>query len=145
VGPHAKTVSFRLHGKSQSHYVVASMQSDNAINLHLRVSLRFDLAGHSGGRENNLGIALAFQDFLVHFVVATRISGVSAGSIHDYRAAGRAIGWIEMNCPTLKRESSVHGMENGCQCELDPGVRWIEFESHFLRAKRFRVQANSRN
>jgi hypothetical protein len=50
-----------------------------------------------------------------------------------------------MNCPTLKRESSVHGMESGCQCELDPGLRWIEFESHFLRAKRFRVQANSRN
>jgi hypothetical protein len=93
------------------------------------------------GRESNLGVALAFQDFLVHFVVATRISGVSAGSIHDYQAAGRAIGWIEMNGSTLKRESSAHGMESGCQCELDPGIRWIEFESHFLRAKRFRVQA----
>jgi hypothetical protein len=81
----------------------------------------------------------------VHFAVATRISGVSAGSIHDYQAAGRAIGWIEMNYPTLKRESSVHGMESGCQCELDPGVRWIEFESRFLRAKRFRVPGNSRN
>jgi hypothetical protein len=78
-------------------------------------------------------------------LVATRISGVSAGRIRDYQAAGRAIGWIEMNCPTLNRESSVHGMESGCQCELDPGVLWIEFESHFLRAKRFRVRANSRN
>jgi hypothetical protein len=37
------------------------------------------------GRESNFGVALAFQDFLVHFVVATRIFGVSAGSIHDYR------------------------------------------------------------
>jgi hypothetical protein len=136
---------FVCTGKVRVITVVASMQSDNAINLHLRVSLRFDLAGHSGGRESNLGVALAFQDFLVHFVVATRISGVSAGSIHDYRAAGRAIGWIEMNCPTLKPESSVHGMESGCQCALDPGIRWIEFEGHFLRAKRFRVQANSRN
>jgi hypothetical protein len=36
-------------------------------------------------------------------------------------------------------------MKSGCQWELDSGVRWIEFESHFLRAKRFRVQANSRN
>jgi hypothetical protein len=63
VGPHAKTVSFRLQGKSQSHYVVASMQSENAINLHLRVSLKFDLAEHSGGREGNLGLALALQDF----------------------------------------------------------------------------------
>ncbi len=97
------------------------------------------------GRESNLGVALAFQDFLVHFVVATRIFGVSAGSIHDYRAAGRAIGWIEMNCRTLKRESSVHGMESGCQCELDPGVRWIEFEVISCAQKRFRVQANSRN
>jgi hypothetical protein len=78
-------------------------------------------------------LALAFQ---ISCVVATRVFGVSAGSIHDYRAAGRAIGWIEMNCRTLKRESSVHGMESGCQCELDPGVRWIEF-SHFLRAKAF--------
>jgi hypothetical protein len=75
---------FVCTGKVRVITVVASMQSDNAINLHLRVSLRFDLAGHSGGRESNLGVALAFQDFLVHFVVATRISGVSAGSIHAF-------------------------------------------------------------
>ena|SRR5580692_5491913 len=44
----------------------------------------------------------------------------------------------------LERESSVHRMESGGQCELDPGVRWIEFESRFLRAKLFRARANSK-
>jgi len=38
----------------------------------------------------------------------------------------------------------MHRMESGGQYELDPGIRWIEFESHFLRAKRFRAQANSK-
>ena len=70
VGPRGKTVRFGLYGKSQSDYVVASMQSENAFNLRTGVSLRFDLAGHFGGRESYLGVALAFEDFRVHFVVA---------------------------------------------------------------------------
>ena len=90
VGPRAKIVPFGLHGKNQSHRMVDSMQSENAFNPHIGVSLKLESAGHFGGRESNLGVALAFEDFCVHFVVATRISAVSAGSIHDYRAAGRA-------------------------------------------------------
>ena len=90
VGPCAKTVSFGLHRKSQSHFVVASMQAENALNLHSGVSLKFDLARHFGGRESYLGVALAFEDFCVHFVVAARISAVSAGTIHDYQSAGCA-------------------------------------------------------
>jgi hypothetical protein len=35
-------------------------------------------------------------------------------------------------------------MESGGNRELDPGVRWIEFESHFLRAKLFRARANGK-
>ena len=70
VGPCAKTVPFRLHEKGQSHRVVDAMQSDNAFNLHTGVSLKFDLAGHFGRRESYLGVALAFEDFCVHFVVA---------------------------------------------------------------------------
>ena len=70
VGPCAKAVPFCLHGKSQSDYVVASMQSENAFNPHIGVSLKLESAGHFGGRESNLGIALAFEDFCVHFVVA---------------------------------------------------------------------------
>jgi hypothetical protein len=54
-----------------------------AFNLHLRVSLKFDLAGHFGGRESNLGLALTFQNLRVHFVVVTRISATSGRSIHD--------------------------------------------------------------
>ena len=145
VGPCAKTVPFRLYGKSQTDYVVASMQSKNAFNPHIGVSLKFNLAGHFGRRESYLGVALAFEDFCVHFVVAARISAVSAGSIHDYQAAGRAIGWIEVNGPMLERKSAVHSMESGGDRELDPGVRWIEFESHFLRAKRVRAHAKNRN
>jgi hypothetical protein len=139
-----RLLPYGLHGKSQSHRMVASMQSENAFNPHIGVSLKFDLAGHFGGRESYLGVMLAFEDFGVHFVVAARISAVPTGSIHDYHAAGRAIGWIKVNGPTLERESSVHRMESGGQCELDPGVRWIEFESRFLRAKRFRARAESK-
>jgi hypothetical protein len=63
VGPCAKTAPYGLYGKSQSHRMVASMQSENAFNLRIGVSLKFDLAGHFGGRGSNLGVALAFQDF----------------------------------------------------------------------------------
>ena len=63
VGPCAKTVFFRLYGKSQSDYVVASMQFENAFNLHRGVSLKLESAGHFGRSESYLGIALAFEDF----------------------------------------------------------------------------------
>jgi hypothetical protein len=68
----------------------------------LESPLKFDLAGHFGGRERNLGVGLTFKNLRVHFVVATRVSAISGRSLHDYQAAGRAIGWIEVNGPTLK-------------------------------------------
>jgi len=50
-----------------------------------------------------------------------------------------------VNRPMLERESAVHSMESGGDRELDPGVRWVKFESHFLRAKPFRAYAKNRN
>jgi len=90
VGPGAKTVSFGLNGQGESKGMIGPVESEDTINLHIGISLKLESAGHFGGRKSNLGVALTFEDFRVHFVVAARISAVSTGSIHDYQAAGRA-------------------------------------------------------
>ena len=111
VGPGAKTVSFHLHGYGQSHGMIGSVQPEYAVDLDTRVSLQLDFAYQFGGRESDLGVALALQDFLVHFVVATLVLSVAAGSVDDNQAAGRARRRIEVNRPTLQREGSMHAIE----------------------------------
>jgi hypothetical protein len=91
--------------------MIGSVQPEYAVDLDTRVSLQLDFAYQFGGRESDLGVALALQDFLVHFVVATLVLSVAAGSVDDNQAAGRARRRIEVNRPTLQREGSMHAIE----------------------------------
>lgn len=140
VGSGAKSVSFHLHGQGQAHGMVASMQLENAVELDRRVSPQFDFAGQSGRRESDLGKALAFENLLVHFVVAALVAAVTAGSVDDDEAAGRASRLVEVNRPAFDREGSMHGMESSRQGELDVRVSRVKIERHLLGVEAFVVR-----
>jgi len=87
VGSGANTVPFRLHRHGQGHGMLGPVQLEDAVDLYAGVVLKVGFAGHLARRERDLGVALALQDFLVHFVVTTLVSTVAAGSVDDNQAA----------------------------------------------------------
>lgn len=144
VGVKVKTVPFRVHGHGQRHGMVRPVQPENALDLHFRVTIERDFARHPGGREIDLWIALAFQNFLVHLVVATLVSTLAAGSVDDNESSGGTRCRVEVNRSALEHEGSMHAVESGFQRETDLGVRGIEFERCLLGPKRSNAQAGDK-
>src|SRR5580692_8518834 len=90
VGADAEILPLCLYRQGQGYGMIGAVQLENAIDLHAGSSLRVDSTGHPRRCECDFGVALAFQDFLMHFVVATCVSAVTASRVDHYKATGRA-------------------------------------------------------
>lgn len=82
--------------------------------------------------EGNLGIASAFQNFLVHLAVTHATSAVAAGCIHNDLALYFP-GWLELQRSVLQLESSVDGMQDVAEREFHRGLSRIKLERRILR------------
>ena len=59
-----------LHLEVQRQFVIGAVDVEDAVHVDLRLALRRKLAIHMIGREGRLGIALAFENLLVHAAIA---------------------------------------------------------------------------
>src|SRR5271155_3882472 len=90
-----------LNGERHREIVVLAVNAKCADDVYLRRFLRIERASDLLRRENNLRILRAFQDFLMHLLVARFVVGIGAARVHHDGAAGLAAGRIKMNLTAL--------------------------------------------
>ena len=124
-----------LHSKCQRHRVILAAEPERAGHLYLRTSLWRDRSLHVFWRENNIREFRAFNNFLMHFLVAPIASTFAAGRVYHHGPTGLATRGVEMNLAAFKLERAVHGMRRGRQREFDFRLRGIERENRLLRER----------
>ena len=63
--------------------MVAAVDAEDAVHLHRRVTVARHLSVDPVRTKNDFGISGAFEDFLVHLLVAHADAAVTAGRVHD--------------------------------------------------------------
>ena len=122
-----------LHFGRNRDLAVRSVNVEHAVNFHGRFSLARNCAVDSVGTKRNLGIARALQNFLVHLAVAHPAAAIAARGVDHNLARDFSRCRLELKRSVLQLESSVHGVENIAQCELDRSLRRIKLERRVLR------------
>ena len=101
--------------------VVGPANTEDPVDLEVRLAL----IGHSAvdpvRPENDLGIGGALQDLFMHLSVPHSVSGAAAGGIDDDLAADNSGGGIEMNASPLQIKLAMNGVNGVTQSELHSG------------------------
>src|SRR5579872_614884 len=86
------------------------------------------------GQEFNGGIALCFENVLVHFLIPRMATAVSAGGIDDDVTTGCTSRWIEIDCSRFELELPMHGVENIAESKFDRSLGGIELNCFLCAA-----------
>ena len=107
---------------------------------HVRRALRHHLAFHAVGAEDDIGIAGALENVLVHVAVAGAAAAISARGIHHQLTRSLAGGDVEADIAAFQQEGSVNRVQHIGQREFHLGSRGIDLKDSFLRGNRGRRQ-----
>jgi tetratricopeptide (TPR) repeat protein len=124
-------VPFNRHG--QREVVLGAVDLERALHLEVRFSLLGKGPDHALGKENDLRIARAFEDLVVHVGIAIVIAALAAGCVHHDFACRVTRLRIELDDSALQLERAVDGVHRGAQRPRDLGLRRIECDLHLLR------------
>src|ERR1700733_7001408 len=93
----------------------------------LRCVSRFECALDLARMEEDGWIAIAFQYFVLHALVAGRVSALPSGCVDQDLPLSHARGGIEEQLPALQLEGAVGGMQAAAQRPVNLSLRRIEF------------------
>jgi hypothetical protein len=119
-------------------FVSRTVNSQNAVQLCLKLTVLLQSAVDVPRRENNLRILLSLENILSHIIVTRADAAVAAARIDNDGAAGFSGGEIGSDCSVRELEFSMGGMERARQAKLDQGLRRIELKGSRQRLSRCR-------
>src|SRR6476660_8083 len=108
------------------------MHRKQALDLDARRAFGCNCALDILRRENDVRVFWAFQNVLVHSLVATVAAALAAGGIHNELASGIARSIVKLYAAALQPEVSMNSMERGVHSKVDFGLRWIERKRFLL-------------
>ena len=134
-----------LHLEMQRELVIGAVNFEDAMHVDLRWALRSEFAINTIGGERGFGIALAFENLLVHATVARVASACAAGDVDDDLARCLARIRIEMDGSALQLERPMDRVQHVVQRELDLGLGWIEIQRRTIAASEQTVRTSRRS
>lgn len=112
----------------QRHGMRLAMHAEFAIYHEMRLAPAAEGTSKPLRAEDDFGIFIAFQNLLVHLLVAGFVAAVSAGCIHHDFAGRLAAGIIQFNGAPFEPKLAMDGVHNTAETEIDFALRGIKRE-----------------
>jgi len=129
----APVISGELRANGEGKFVLSAVQHKDSVHLSGEDALRGDGSFDAVRAKDHLRIALTFENFLVHFLVARVVVGLATGRVrHDFPAC-LAIRGIEMNGSALQCKRPMHRVQGASERPIQFASRRIDSEDDLIR------------
>src|SRR6185437_3696845 len=102
------------------------MHRESTFNFDRRLALICNCSLHMLRREDDVRIFWAFQNFLMHLLVAPVVSALTAGVVYNQFPRCSSGGIVKLNAAALQTEVAMDRVQRGINREIDLGLSRIE-------------------
>src|SRR5690348_2246933 len=96
-------------------------------------------------RKDDVRVFRAFQNVLVHLLVATIAAALAAGGINHNLASSLARRVVKLYASSLQAKVAMDGMERRIHGEINFGLRRVQRKSFPLRLRKHRGQQSTQD
>src|SRR6266853_4908942 len=124
-------ISQKLRLDRYGQFVFAAMQNKNPVHLNRKASLRRNFPFDPVRPKNDFGILPAFENVLVHFLIAPIVAAVSACRVYADLTIGFTARSVKLDRTVLKCKGSMNGVEGCAKRPVHLALNRIDAENKF--------------